>query len=370
MSYFHSSYTFSIEGSTRTFHHRWRMAGRVYECDACGTTCDVRAAYSQHWSSVGRTHCSAEQRTQLKTIEEQRINNFILCNERNRSTNEFLLDAGIQAIPQLLRLLFHDAGRLHFRLSFYVRALNETDFLFCSSELAIEHHLDISETVDVLFLMLLEKIEAYMYACYPTRAAEYSVKRIKIYVRRELNRTESVSTTKAPMKCILPLQYRVKHATAAPSAQAVSASVAADANLYCFRICARTQELYVVPYQLGKCPSNACDSEVQRAQQTWDRIGCGAHYIQLESIDGAQQQLLEISNITRFLRTDEEDHVHTCVQCKANFTQRTKFQLHKALDCGRGFEVLQLDSDNLEIYEHCLQMRCDNYKWPLFGIIE
>nr|XP_014092863.2 protein terminus [Bactrocera oleae] len=368
MPYFRSSYTFSIEGSRRTFHHRWCMAGRVYECDACSTTCDVRAAYSKHWSSVGRTLCSVEQRALLKTIEKQRIKNFILCSEHNRSTNEFLLDAGIQAIPQLLRLLFHNAVCLHFRLSFYMRALNETDLLFCSSESALEHHLDISETVDVLFLMLLEKIEAYMFARYPTRAAEYSVKRIKIYVRRELRIMASASN--APLKCILPLQYRVKHATAAPSAQPVSAAVAADSNLYCFRNCARTQELYVVPYQLGKCPSTACDGEVQSAQQAWDRIGCGAHYILLQSVDGVQQQLLKISNISRFLHTDEEDHVHTCVQCKANFTQRTKFQLHKALDCGRGFEILQLDGENMEIYEHCLQMRCDNYNWPLYGIIE
>ncbi|XP_054086964.1 protein terminus-like [Zeugodacus cucurbitae] len=245
--------------------------------------------------------------------EEQRITNFILCNDHNRSTNEFLLDAGIQAIPQLLRLLFHDTARLHFRLSFYTRVLNETDFLFASSELTLEHHLDIRETVDVLILMLLEKIEAYMYACYPTRAADYSVKRIKIYVRRELN-SNSSSLTHTPPKCILPLQYRVKHTNAAPATKPISAKAAADANLYCFRVCGAPKSL-------------------QRAQQTWDRVGCGAHYIMLQSVDGAQQQLLEISNICRFLRTDEDDRVHTCSQCKANFTQRTKLQLHKALDC-------------------------------------
>ncbi|XP_011195365.2 protein terminus-like [Zeugodacus cucurbitae] len=368
MPYFRSSYTFSIEGNTRTFHHRWCTAGRTYECDACSSSCDVRAGYEKHWSNVGRSLCSNEQRTQLKIIEEQRITNFILCNDHNRSTNEFLLDAGIQAIPQLLCLLFHDTARLHFRLSFYTRILNETDFLFASSELTLEHHLDIGETVDVLFLMLLEKIKAYMYACYPTRAAEYSVKRIKIYVRRELN--SNSSSLNAPPKCILPLQYRVKHATAAPATKPISAETAADANLYCFRVCARTQELYVVPYQLGKRPSNTCSIEVPRAQQTWDRVGCGAHYIMLQSVDGAHQQLLEISNISRFLRTDEDDHVHTCSHCKANFTQRTKLQLHKALACGRGFEVLHLASGNLEIYENCLQMRCDNYNWPLYGIIE
>ncbi|XP_054088018.1 uncharacterized protein LOC128922230 [Zeugodacus cucurbitae] len=152
--------------------------------------------------------------------------------------------------------------------------------------------------------MLLEKIEAYMYTCYPTRAADYSLKCIKIYVRRELN-SNSSSLTHAPPKCILPLQYRVKHAIAAPATKPISAKAAADANLYCFRVCARTQELYVVPYQLGKCPSSTCSTEVQRAQQTWDRVGCGAHYIMLQSVDGAQQQLLEISNICRFLRTDD-----------------------------------------------------------------
>ncbi|XP_054086943.1 protein terminus-like [Zeugodacus cucurbitae] len=198
------------------------------------------SGYEEHWSKVGRSLCSDEQRTQLKTIEEQGITNFILCNDHNRSTNGFLLDAGIQAIPQLLRLLFHDTARLHFRLSFYTRVLNETDFLFASSELTLEHHLDISETVDVLFLMLLEKIEAYMYACYPTRAAEYSVKRIKIYVYREL--ITSTSSLNALPKYILPLQYRVKHATAAPATKPISAETADDANLYCFRVCARTQD--------------------------------------------------------------------------------------------------------------------------------
>ncbi|XP_017469552.1 PREDICTED: protein terminus-like [Rhagoletis zephyria] len=386
MPYFRSSYTFSIAGSVRTFHHRWYMGGRVYECDACSSSCDIRACYSQHWQpaltacaldisdDISRPLCSTEQRAQLAIVAARRINTFILCNERTsiRNPSEFLLDAGINAVPQLLRLLFHGVSRLHVRLGFHTRAYNGADLLFNSSELALEHHLDIGESVDMLFLMLLERIEAYMYVRYPTRAAEYCVKRIKIHVRRETLTKSGESASTLATDATLPLQYRIKHATAMPR-DALSVEATATANIYCFRVCARTQELYAVPYQLGKCRINGGGGEKDESnilRWPWDTEGCGSHYIMLQSVEGKLQQLLEITNLYRFLRTEADDRVHMCTRCRANFTQRTRLQLHKSLDCGRGFEVLHLDSNYLEIYESCLQMRCANYKWPLYGIIQ
>lgn len=358
-----NTFTFSIDGNWRTFHHRWHIAGTAYECNACSTTCNVREAYSKHWSNDKRTLYSAEQLEQLKTIEEYGVNNFILCNEYNRSSNQFILSASTQAVPQLLRLLFRGAALLHLRLTIHVRALSKTDYLFCSNELTLAHHLDITVCVYMMTLMLVEKIEAYMYARYPKHFEDYNVIRIKISVRRELNTTPS--TSNVPTKCTLPLLYSVKNATAPPSTQDISAQAVADANLYCFRVCDRTQELYVVPYQLGKCK---CDSKTQEAHKTWKRIGCGAHYIMLNDVDDTQQQLLKITNISRFLRIDDREC--TCLQCKEFFLTPAEFELHKLLDCGRGFEVLQLDRDYVEIYEKCIPMRYSDYNWALYAIIE
>ncbi|XP_012159266.1 protein terminus-like [Ceratitis capitata] len=370
MANYRSTYTFSITNNTRTFHHRWSLLGVQYECNACTTSCDASAQYSQHWratADVARLLCSDAQRAQLATIAARRICNFLLCNEYHegaQSTNRFLVDAGICAIPQLLRLLFHDAARLHLRLSFYTRAANNMDFLFTSSELTLTHHLDIAQAVDVIFQMLLEKIETYMLACYsPQNATLYRIQRIKIHVRRTLK-------TQLPLEAThyaLPLQYRVKHATSTAPMPVVNAASIALANIYCFRVCARTQELYVVPYQLG----SVCDqSQMSDDVESWDKAGLGAHYIMLQSVDDKVEEFLEIKNLTRFLRTDANDYVHSCSQCNMNFTQRTHLWLHNALDCGRGFEVMKLDSDFVEIYDNCLDMRCDNYKWALYGIIE
>ncbi|XP_054728597.1 protein terminus [Anastrepha obliqua] len=373
MAYFRSAYTFSITGTTRTFHHRWFMGGRIYECDACSNSCDMRAAYSQHWQPVAacahgtsnsnRPLCSAEQREQLETIAMRHVDTFILCNEQGNAAHpkEFLIDAGVNAVPQLLRLLFHGAARLRLRMSFYTRPYSGADLLFNSSELVIQHHLDIAECVDMLFLMLLEKIEAYMYARFPAHAEEYCVKRIRLHVQRE---TYTKGEKTSMVNATLPLQYGVKYAASLP-AQVISDKTIAAATLYCFRTCARTHEIYAVPYQLGKCRSGAEDD-----RQPWDTVGRDAQFIMLQNIDGQLQQLFEITNLQRFLRTDTGVCVHTCTQCHQNFTHRTKLLIHKSLDCGRGFEVLRLASNYSEIYKNCLPMRCDNYKWPLFGIIE
>ncbi|XP_061391964.1 protein terminus-like [Musca vetustissima] len=416
-----SSYTFVTSGGQRRFVHRWQYDNNeVIECNKCGSSCKETDAYGKHWSqpktlddnNIGRdgiidisrtaktpialsTPTSSSSLTSLEQsfgrittlmdskeiIVSKNVESFMLCASKAvRDTQQFLLDAGIKVVPELLSSIYamYGGGQSHHLLvvvRFYVTVKGET-FMLQTTELTIKHHYDIRESVDMLFAMLLEKLRNFM-ACRSESNSlgtqePYSIKRIHIKVRKQHNPQQSQ---------ILPLHYARKqtnmeianlqnglttsrddlallrawfrqHLLTSESLESLRSPF--PCNLYCFQECPNSLELYVVPYHL--------------CSQSADIYNCRS-YIILTDIHGRFMELQEITNIRRFLHHTSEDRVLSCTRCQACFLEPSKLVLHKMLKCGRDFEILKMDSDFIEIYENCLLLeQSDN--WSLFGIIE
>ncbi|KAM7356764.1 protein terminus-like [Cochliomyia hominivorax] len=388
------SYTFVTSGGQRQFFHRWHFENNeVIECNKCGTICQENDAYSQHWlqqkiklNEVG-DELNTWQRTpimeQQSAIVSKNIESFMLCDGKLVSdTQQFLLDAGITAIPELLSVLYAspECKELVVKMRFYVEIADEM-FMLQSSELEIKHHCDIRESVDVIFLMLLEKLRTFM-TCMPKNANSssrrrrccstpegvYRIKRIHIKVQR---RKYEQNSEKLP----LPLQYQRKHALMQETPTNENNSIEQlsqsfqkhlhlspeapfkppfPCNLYCFQTCANSHELYVVPYHMSSSPASFLSTR---------------SFIILNDIMGRFQQLQEIGNIKRFLHHFAEDAVLCCPQCQEKFMQHTNLSIHRMLNCGYDFEILKVGKDFIEIYEECLEIMRTT-KWLLYGIVK
>ncbi|XP_023305461.2 protein terminus-like [Lucilia cuprina] len=380
------SYTFVTSAGQRQFFHRWHLQNNeVIDCNKCGTICKETDAYSQHWmkQKLKLTEAGDELNTWMRTpimeqqpaIVSRNIQSFMFCDGKVVSdTQEFLLDVGITGIPDLLSVLYATDGckELMVKLRFYVEIEDEM-FMLQSSELEIRHHSDIRESVDVIFLMLLEKLRTFM-TCMPRRRrglqeGVYRIKRILVQTqRRQYVNNEQLQ---------LPLQYKRKQAilqetdmTPQYKCDLEQLSLAFQrhintsanshfkppfpCNLYCFQTCANSQELYAVPFHISNKPQSFLSTR---------------SFVIVNDILGGFQQLQEIAHIKRFLHHSAEDAVLSCSQCQAKFMQPTKLSLHKMLNCGHDFEILKIDPDFIEIYEECFEiMRCA--KWLLFGIVK
>ncbi|XP_073841471.1 protein terminus-like [Musca autumnalis] len=418
-----SSYTFVTSGGQRRFVHRWQYENNeVIECNKCGSSCKETDAYGKHWSQpktldendnigkddssnrgtidISRTAktpialCTSTSSSSLEKsfgrittlmdskeiIISKNVESFMLCASKAvTDTQEFLLETGIKAVPDLLSSVYamHGGGHSHHLLvvvRFYVTIKGET-FMLQTTELTIKHHYDIRESVDMIFTMLLEKLRNYM-AC--RREANglaneeaYSIKRIYIKVRKqhhvqqqtlplhyarkqsnmEIGTFLNSTTTSQDDLALLTAWFR-QHLLTSESLDSLRSPF--PCNLYCFQECPNSLELYVVPYHLS---SHSSDIYKSRS------------FIILCDINGCFMELQEITNIRRFLHHTSEDRVLSCTRCQACFMEPSKLALHKMLNCGRGFEMLKMDSDFIEIYENCLLLeKCDN--WSLFGIIE
>lgn len=379
------SYTFVTSAGQRQFFHRWHFENNeVIECNKCGTICQENDAYSQHWLQLKQKlnevgdELNTWQRTAImehqSAIVSRNIETFMLCDGKVVSdTQQFLLDAGITAIPELLSVLYASSVKckeLMVKLRFYVEIEDEM-FMLQSSELEIKHHSDIRESVDVLFLMLLEKLRTFM-TCMPKRRrgmpeGVYRIKRIQIQAQRRLYKNNE--------RLMLPLQYQRKHALLDAQQhkedveqlsfsyhQYLKTSSSASAhfkppfpcNLYGFQTCANSQELYAVPYHISTSPANFLNTR---------------SFIIFHDIKGGFQQLQEISNVKRFLHHFAEDEVLSCPQCQEKFMQPSKLAIHRMLNCGYDFEILKIDKDFIEIYEECLEI-IRSSKWLLYGIVK
>lgn len=386
------SYTFVNVAGRRTFFHRWHDLenDEVIECCKCGTTCKETDAYSQHWllqtakqNQVSDDELNRWQRTavmkRLPAIVSQNIESFMLSDAKvTQDTHQFLLDAGLTAIPDLLRVLYaaEHCKALMVRLKFFVEIKDEM-FVLQTNELEIKHHSDIRESVDMMFLMSLERLRTFM-ILKPLRHAgrrqrplqpnEYRIKRIHISAQRiPLNHLKEDIL-------MLPLHFRQKNASKLPTPQQVNAiklltwnfrqylktdqkqhfKPPFPCNLYCFRTCPNTQEVYAVPYHF-----------------TWksEEFSNIPNFIILENIRGEFQQLQEIADIKKFLQVPQHNMVVTCRRCQLTFVQPTELYLHLMLTCGNEFEILQIHPDVIEIYEHCYEL-WRKPKWMLYGIVD
>ncbi|XP_013118005.1 protein terminus-like [Stomoxys calcitrans] len=410
-----SSYTFVTSGGQRRFVHSWQNENNdVIECNKCGSSCKETDAYGNHWiqpktlddndnelksANIEGMNPAAMQSHRLPTgptsipasstnglgrittlmdhkeiIVGKNIESFMLCDTKAVSdTQQFLLDAGIKAIPDLLRAACAVSGpvrSLDIVLRFYV-TINGEVFTLQTTALVINHYYDIRESVDMMFAMLLEKLKRYMASCSKDCSAQqkdFSIKRINIKVQRFCERNPT-----------LPLQFARKQA---PTAAMTTGSgnkhqdlalinswfrkhlltsqplngkdLPFPCNLYSIQQCSNSLELYAVPYHLNFKANNL--------------LSCRSFAI-ICDISGYFIGLQEISNIRRFLHHSSEDRIVSCSSCLENFTEPSKLTLHKMLNCGRGFELVKMDPDFIEIYEQCwLLEKCDN--WTLFGIVE
>ncbi|KAH8373341.1 hypothetical protein KR009_001199 [Drosophila setifemur] len=369
-----SHFIFDVEENTRIFRHQrfvngtWRT-----DCPTCESRVPSNKPYSHHWHNDainGRSHhiqLGTEEKLILQAIENQGIEVFILCDgSPSARTNDFLLDAGMEAVPQMLRFLSFETEKLEASIGFYVDVKNERMY-YESSPLSIEHHLDIGEAVDMIFSMLLEKISNYVLLQQRVPLEACVIRRMKMTVKRHCLLPQSNVTTPK-----LPIQYRVKNAAGCLATGDKTSSnelaqlaehylkypkpgrdipASLKINLYSFRVCSTSKELYAVPYLLrGEDLENTPTFIIQT------------------DVGGGFRGLLEVRNIRKFLRTDSLDRVFECRQCQSHFVDRVHLFLHKQIDCGRGFMVWHMDKDAIELHENCLPLPKDYFKFEWIGV--
>lgn len=353
-------------------------------------------------ASVGRQlqHNSGTRTNELieqlrQAIDNKNVKSFMLCDNRPcnkgsgstgataQATNlqqQFLLDSGIKILPDLFRALFDFSTKeLQVKIRFYLQMeqdANEANsdvvahvtteiFMLQTSELSIANHHDIRESVDMIFAMSLEKLQK------ENLKQNYQIKRMKIQVKRQQDEISSMPPQ-------LPLQYKLKPRTIVGSGitkqthnskehvkllqqlrhhfkennTTIAELPKLTCNLYCFQVCANSQELYVVPYYISDSNSSPLPN-----------------YIIMQDVMGKFHSLLEISNLKRFLRYSPADEVLDCRRCQAKFMQHTQLALHEMLLCGLFFRLSSMPEDYFEIYEKCLLLsQCA--EWSLYGIVD
>ncbi|EDW46539.1 protein terminus [Drosophila sechellia] len=367
-----SRYIFDIEDNFRVFRHQFFVNGaRRADCTTCESRVPVSEPYHHHWRNDienNRSYCiqiGSEEKNILKRIEDQAIEEFILCDGSIVArTNDFLLDAGMDAVPQLLRFLSFGTEKLEATVGFYVDVKKERMY-YESSPLNIENHFDIGEAVDMIFSMLLEKISNYVLLHQKVPLEACVIRRMKVTVKRFCISPKSNSLK-------LPLQYRVKNATEVigngsnkhsfdlsqlsetyinqkDRNQHIPANL--KINLYTFRVCSTSKELYAVPYLLRG-----------------DDVENTPTFIIQTDVVGDFQGLLQIRNIRKFLRVDTHDRVFECRQCQSHFVDRVHLALHKQIACGRNFMVWYMDKDAIELHENCLPLPKEYFKYEWVGL--
>ncbi|KAH8368738.1 hypothetical protein KR084_010145 [Drosophila pseudotakahashii] len=367
-----SRFIFDIVEDSRVFRHQFFVNGsRRAECTTCESRVPASEPYSYHWRNDiknKRNYCiqlGSEEKQILKTIEDQAIEEFILCDGSiTARTNDFLLDSGIDAVPQLLRFLSFGTDKLEASVGFYVDVKKERMY-YESSPLNIEHHLDIGEAVDMIFSMLLEKISNYVLLHQKVPLEACVIRRMKVTVKRFCHSTKGKSLSVSK----LPLQYQVKNAAECLGSGSNKSSSdllklaetyltqdrpippTLKVNLYSFRVCSTSKELYAVPYILRG-----------------DDVDNTPTFIIQTDVTGGFLGLLEVRNIRKFLRVDSQDRVFECRQCQSHFVDRVHFALHKQIACGRNFMVWHMDKDAIELHENCLPLPKEYFKYNWVGL--
>ncbi|XP_030571472.1 protein terminus [Drosophila novamexicana] len=359
-----SRFIFEMTENTRTFRHQRKINNQIINCPTCHSLVGANEPYSHHWlgnQDDQHINLGLDEKKLLKRIERERIETFFLCDESALDrTNEFLLQAGIEAIPQLLRFLIYEASRLELTVGFYVN-VSKQHMYYESTPVKIDHHLDIKETVDMVFSILLEKISSFVLVQQRVPFEACTIKRLKVNVKRQLQGQQQI-----------PLQYRVKCDARYPNTKNTTCvdlellsksfrsyhgqrfghfPASLKVNLYCLRVCASTKELYAVPYLLRSEDVNTTPT-----------------FLILTNVAGEFQGMHEIRNVRRFLKADTKDHMLECRQCKSHFADRLQFALHRQIDCGGGFMIWHINPESVELYENCFLLPKQYFKFAWFGI--
>ncbi|XP_062136387.1 protein terminus-like [Drosophila sulfurigaster albostrigata] len=361
-----SRFVFETTSNVRTFRHQPSIHHPHVECASCHSPVEANEPYSHHWLScedAQHTKLDLEKKLLLRQIEKERIETFMICDETQQygGVEEFLLQAGTQALPQLLRFLKYKASELVVTMGFYVSVPGKR-FYFESYSFSIKHFLDIEATVDMVIGRLAQKICSYMYMAEGVTLDSCAIRRIKLTVKRLNNGPE-----------VLPLQYRIKNSGGFKAKdnnkKPVNLSLLNESylnyhgkrfgkfpdslqvNLYCFHVCPETKELIAVPYLIR--------SEDVKNTPT---------FVIQTDVTGEFSGMYEVRNIRRFLRTEPNDRFVECSVCIGAFTSRMHFVLHKQMDCGNEVEVLQMDGESFETYDNCITLPKEFFKLDFIGI--
>ncbi|KAH8371906.1 hypothetical protein KR093_009266 [Drosophila rubida] len=359
-----SRFIFQTIRDVRTFRHQPNFNDPSIECGSCYNVVAANEPYNHHWlTSEDAQHIKMDMdhKLLLQRIHVEHIVTFMLCDETpGNRTRAFVVEAGTEAVPHLLRFLNYEATGLEVTIGFFVKVCQQN--FYCESHpVKIKHFLDIDLTVDMMFTRLVEKIANYAFITFNVTLEAICIKRMKVVVQRLWNGQQQ-----------LPLQYRVKNDDRfkpAENKHSVDLSLLHESfvnyhgkrfgdfpdslqvNLYCFRVCARTKELFAAPYLI----------------RNEDTKNTPTFLVQTD-VAGEFRGMHEVYNIRKFLRSDPIDLIFDCRDCEGHFTNRVEFVMHKEMDCGGGITMLQLDGELPEIYENCFTLPKEIFKHAWYAI--
>ncbi|XP_004530539.1 protein terminus-like [Ceratitis capitata] len=350
-----STFAFSFTGDKRIFHHIIEVDGLRKGCPHCVTTCNTSAPLAEHWQKdfdvidEDDKDKISQRMGRLAVIDEGPVTHFITRDDARDIFCSFIYNTRTYEVPALLRFIFPLATRLYIKVHIYTNVADTTFVLFSSNEVELAHHLDIKPTVDVIFQALMTKIDQYMCTNYGRRFVSYKVPRIKVKVRREKIQSWyacSRANGKSMNRFEMPMQYCLKNATIQLKQPWLTDAEMTRVNLYCFRFCEDTHEVYVVPHQLKNVrevvPPNA---EIWPWYKRY--VSLGSDYIMIQNTEGKLDQLLDITNLNRFLQPEPFDpDKNICLKCKAKFANISELLVHEKLNCGEDIEVLTLEKDD------------------------
>lgn len=359
---------FRVRGNTRTFCHKPLYQEFSQLCPTCDNQVGADEPFSHHWLNADDAQhikLGLTEKILLKRIEREHIETFMLCDDSPvERTSQFLNEAGMEAVPQLLRFLNYEASRLEVTIGFYVNIGFQQMIYYEMCPVMINHFLDIEETVELIFQVMMEKILSYIEKRSLVRMEDsWTVKRLKVIVKRHWE---------PQLQMQLPMQYRVKNDKPIPAfARPPKVDLALltesflnyhgkryaqfpaslKVNIFSLRVCASTKELFTVPYlisshELSKMPT----------------------FLIQTNVVGEFQGFYQINNVGRFLKADSMDHCYICPDCYAHFSETSVYKLHKQINCGLSIVIMELDTERPEIYENCVPLPKEFFKFAWYGI--
>ncbi|EDW94609.2 uncharacterized protein Dyak_GE19957 [Drosophila yakuba] len=307
-----SSFVFTNEETTQTFHHQWFAQGQLHECATCYSSIDADEPPSQHWLRGGEAsqglQLTKQQQAVLDIIEARQIETFFFCDESSKDKLEhFMGETCARGIPELLRWMFqNNTVAVEFNLACYVNAMDQV-LIFQSGSLRVDHHYDVDESVGVVYEMLMQRIENYLNCSSEYGMAECSITRLKVQVKR-------------------------------------------------IRVDAEDSSSFALPLQL------------QEDEGLTTTTGCSTSE---NNIMGQFQRLHELSTPVNSIERDQTSsplkELH-CRRCRTQFSRRSKLHIHQKLRCGQDFSVDSMHADIVEIYEQCLPISRSVFQHACYGI--
>ncbi|XP_037931893.1 protein terminus-like [Teleopsis dalmanni] len=376
------SFTYSgYSPLTTELHHRSQTNPvEVFNCQTSYNISQHMDPYGKHYHGNNKQvnlGLTAEEKDRLQIIEDKGIDTLVMSNDNVGLENkEFLLNAATESLPSMLRLLFVKTNRIQLRGELYAK-MDTFNFVVESTELNINHHFDIPESVEMLFMLLLEKVKMLMCSLGYIDVSDFKVQRIKVNIKMDR------STSKNCMqKLSLPLKYRVKNAAYDIDPEQLKSEhpkkescdldsitsiykhykLTGDGNqllnlraidLYCFKLCHTSAEVYTEPFYLTS-PIGVKENR---------------SFIILEDVLGNFQRFMEITNPLRFANVENPTDPVTCIKCNTHYAQLVQLELHQRLECGDDFEIYELDNNyDEESDPNQFEIKTTFEKWMLFGV--